>query len=458
MKIIILAGGSGTRLWPVSRETFPKQFLKLGDQESLLQKTVKRFLPEWSVDHIFIVTQKETLFLVKNQMAGIDPKLLDQIIVEPERKNTGPAIALAIRYLQDHTNMVQKEIVFVCTSDHWIEPKERFLEAIKSAEKIAMEGRIVTFGVRPSKPETGYGYIQVKKVEGGLEALSFTEKPPAHLAEKYLLSGDYLWNSGMFVLSVQTFWQEVSVHCPELKQGAFENLPNVSIDYAIMEKSKRISVVLLDLAWSDIGSWDAVFDVSLKDLNQNVQQGNVVAIDTKNSLLIGGKRLIVAVGLENVLVIETEDALYLGKRGQSQRVKAVVEFLKKLGHPEMQEHLTVHRPWGHYMILEEGRRYKVKRIFVAPQQKLSLQMHHHRSEHWVVIKGTALASIGESKHLIHENESMYVPKSTVHRLENPGKVALELIEVQVGEYVGEDDIVRFDDIYGRNSTTGSKPT
>ena len=442
MKIVILAGGSGTRLWPASRETFPKQCLKIAGEDSLLQKTVKRFLPEWAVEDIVIVTNGEILFLVKNQLAEIDPKLLDQILVEPERKNTAPAIALAMqRFSSD-------EIVLVCSSDHWIEPKERFLQAVKLSEEIARKGKIVTFGIRPNKPETGYGYIEVKKGEGVVEAISFKEKPPAALAEQYLLSGNYLWNSGIFAFSAQTFWEEVSLHCPALKKR-FEEMPAISIDYALMEKSKNISVIPLDVAWSDIGTWDTLFDVLDKDSHHNVKRGNVLAIDTQHSLIMGGKRLIVAVGLENALVIETEDALYLGKRSESQKVKAIVETLKTLGKNEIKDHLTVHRPWGHYTVLEEGERYKVKRIFVAPNQKLSLQMHRHRSEHWVVVKGAAVATIGEEVLSISENESTYVPKATVHRLENPANEPLEVIEVQVGDYVGEDDIIRFEDIYGR---------
>jgi len=455
MKIVILAGGSGTRLWPISRGSFPKQFLKLGGEFSLLQRTVQRFFPQWPAADILIITNEEHQFLVKTQIGGIDAQLKDQIVIEPVRKNTAPAIALAIKHLQENQGVKEDDVIFISSSDHWIAPEEQFLELLNDAEAIAKRGKIVAFGVTPNKPETGYGYIQVKKTDTPqeLEAVSFVEKPNLETAERYLLSGNYLWNSGMFAFSIQTFWEEIEKYCPallQLQKGAkFSDMPDISFDYAIMEKSQRIAVMPLNLTWSDIGSWDTIFDMMEKDKNNNVKIGNVYDIDTKNSLIFGGKRLISTIGLESMIVIETEDALFLGKKGESQKVKALVEELKKYKKNEVQNHITTFRPWGQYTILEEGSRYKVKRIVVEPMQRLSLQMHFHRSEHWVVVKGTAKATIGENSHLLHENESIYVPKSMVHRLENPGKVALELIEVQVGEYVGEDDIVRFEDVYGR---------
>lgn len=462
MKIIILAGGSGTRLWPISRGSFPKQFLKLGGEFSLLQKTAKRFLAEWSAKDIIVVTNQEYRHLVQSQLSVIDKQLAEQIIVEPERKNTAPAIALAVKFLEEKFG--KDETFLVSSSDYLISPEKLFLEAVHFAEGIAKKGRVVIFGVKPLKPETGYGYIKVKETVDAklLDVAQFVEKPSLEKAQEYLDSGDYLWNCGLFAFNVAQFWEELSAHAPDIYefcQGSYAELlskfsamPNLSIDYAVMEKSTEISVIPLNLLWSDVGSWDSFYEALEKDSNQNVKIGNVLDIDTKNSLVVGDKRLIATIGLEDVVIIETEDAIFFGKKGESQKVKALVEELKKQGKKETIDHVTTHRPWGQYVILEEGARHKVKRIVVDPLQRLSLQMHYHRSEHWVVVKGTAKVTIGDQEQLLHENESIYVPKSMVHRLENPGKVPLELIEVQVGEYVGEDDIVRFEDIYGRLAT------
>jgi mannose-1-phosphate guanylyltransferase/mannose-6-phosphate isomerase len=461
MKIIILAGGSGTRLWPFSRSSFPKQFLHFGDKESLLQKTVKRFYNAVDAADIFIITNQDYFHLVKCQVSAIDPKLEKQIIVEPERKNTAPAIYLAVKYLQEVHAVSSQECVLISSSDHLISPESVFLLALKRAEEIVTCGHHLIFGIRPHKPETGYGYVKGIPTEtpGVLQVESFVEKPDLATAQQYLLAGDYFWNSGIFLFQIETFLNEIAMFCPEIpplsqegfKQliARFSEMPEVSIDYALMEKSKKTMVMPLDISWSDVGSWDSVYDALEKDHNQNVKRGNVLDIDTKNCLIMGGKRLISTIGLEDLLVIETDDALFIGKKGESQRVKNLVEELKRKDAKEPFEHLTSHRPWGKFTVLEEGVRYKIKRIVVNPQQRLSLQMHYHRSEHWVVVKGAAKVTIGEKETLVHENESVYVPKSQVHRLENPGKVPLELIEVQVGEYVGEDDILRLEDIYQR---------
>lgn len=463
MKIVILAGGSGTRLWPISRRSFPKQFLNFGDSDSLLQKTVKRFLSLYDAQDILIMTHQEYFHLVKSQVGLIDRQLENQIIIEPERKNTAPAIALAVKYMQEFMGAKDDECFVVSSSDHLLSPEEIFLKGIKDAEEVAKQKRHVVFGIRPHKPETGYGYIKAPhSVKGkAVDVERFVEKPDSATAQRYLLSGDYLWNSGIFVFRIDTFVQEIKKHCSQIGEKCqlpfqemvshFSEMPDISINYALLEKPTPISVIPLDISWSDVGSWDSVYDVMDKDAEQNVKIGNILALDTKNCLIVGGRRLISTIGLEDLLIIESEDAIFIGKKGESQRIKALVDELKERQHKEVLEHLTTHRPWGSFTILEEGERYKIKRIEVAPQQRLSLQMHYHRSEHWVVVKGTAKVTIGEQEILAHENESVYVPKSTVHRLENPGKVPLEIIEVQVGEYVGEDDIVRLEDIYGRMS-------
>lgn len=459
MKILILAGGSGTRLWPYSRRQFPKQFLHFGEQRSLLQKTIERFLGAYPPSAFLIITNQDYFHLVKTQVAELHPDLERQILVEPEKKNTAPAIALAVSYLCDVCKLSADETFLVCSSDHLLSPTEIFLKAVQEGEKIAEKGQHLVFGIRPHSPETGYGYIKTESVGRPSPVMEFVEKPHYAQAAEYLLSGDYLWNSGIFLFQIRAFLREMQQYCPEISEkcqgtfsdliAQFQELPDISIDYALMEKTKNAVVIPLDVAWSDVGSWDSVYDVMQKDLNQNVKVGNVVDVDTKNCLIMGGKRLISTIGLEDLLIVETEDALFIGKKGESQKVKKLVEELQQRKARESDEHPLSHRPWGSYSILEEGERYKIKRIVVKPQQRLSLQKHYHRSEHWIVVKGTAQVTIGTVEKCIHENESIYVPKGEVHRLENPGKVPLELIEVQIGEYVGEDDIVRLEDIYGR---------
>lgn len=462
MKIIILAGGKGTRLWPFSRNAFPKQFLHFGDGQTLLQKTIQRFLSLVSPRDILIVTSQDYYHLVKTQAGAIDSALERQILIEPEQKNTAPAICFAVKYLQDFLGCKESECFLVSSSDHLITPQTAFVEAIKQAEQVAKQGWHVIFGIRPHKPETGYGYVKGKSTENPAiwKVERFVEKPDYALAQEYLLSGEYLWNSGIFLFQIGSFLKEIERYCPDiasLMKGSFKELgscfrhmPEISIDYALMERSNNVMILPLEVSWSDVGSWDSVYDALEKDVNCNAKVGNVLDIDTKNCLIMGGKRLISTIGLEDILVIETDDALFIGRKGESQRVKQLVEELKKRNAKEPYEHLTSHRPWGSFTVLEEGLRYKIKRIVVEPEQKLSLQKHYHRSEHWVVVSGTANVTIGDQEKLLHENESVFVPKGAVHRLENPGKVRLELIEVQVGEYVGEDDIVRLEDVYQRS--------
>lgn len=465
MKIqpVILAGGTGSRLWPLSRELYPKQLLKLTDETSLLQTTLMRVqtLPE--VLPPVIVVGEEHRFITKSQVEELGCFDDFTILLEPIGKNTAPAICGAAEFCRQQGGDVA---LLVLPADHVLMHKEKFNEAVLQAAELAAEGRIVTFGIQPTGPETGYGYIEQGE---GNQVASFKEKPDLAVAREYLARGNYFWNSGMFAFTIQTFMDEMMAFAPEmlgcmvesvgkgtrdghffrLDKDAMTRCPSDSIDYALMEKTVKAAVVSADLGWSDIGSWRALWDISDKDGDGNVIKGDVLLEDTKNCLVQSEDMLVATVGMEDTLVVETADALLVAPLSRSQDVKKVVARLKKQQRKEFSLHTTVYRPWGSYTVLEEQPRFQIKRITVTPGAKLSLQMHHHRHEHWVVVAGTARVTNGDAEILLHENQSTYIPAGTVHRLENPGVIALELIEVQNGSYLGEDDIVRFDDVYGR---------
>lgn len=461
MKALILAGGSGTRLWPLSRQNFPKQFLKLHENKSLLKQTAERLITSIPPNDIIIMTKSDYKFHVISELSDLS---VTHSILEPKNRNTAPAIALGIKYCIDKLGCGKDEVIFISPSDHIIKPVEKFREYLKEAEEIAKDGFIVTFGIQPTKPEIGYGYIKCNRQglndkQRYFNVEKFTEKPDRETAQCYLNEGNYYWNSGMFAFTIGTMMEEFKKYAPrihkELDKGfdemlsTFIQMPDISIDYAVMEKSDKVITLPLDLYWNDIGSWDSLFDVLDKDESGNVKTGNVISINTRGTLILGNKRLISTIGLEDCLIIETDDAILIAKKGEAQKVKDIVNKLKEDARREGEEHLTTYRPWGSYTVLEEGLRYKIKRIVVNPNERLSMQMHHHRSEHWVVIKGAAKVIIGSEETFMHENESIYIPKSMPHRLENPGKIQLEIIEVQNGEYIEEDDIVRMEDVYGR---------
>ncbi len=455
MKALILAGGSGTRLWPVSRIEYPKQFLKIGSDESLLQKAVFRLLEYFSCEDIFFLTNSQYFFILKEQLEEMQLDLEKNILFEPSQKNTAPAIAFGIKALIDR-GISLDEPIFVSPSDQILEPQTLFGKYVKRALHLAEKDWIVTFGILPKQPETGYGYIEAgEPIDGGFKALQFVEKPDLETAKEYIAKGNFYWNSGMFAFSIQTMLDAFCRYFPELEkfvEGSlpFEKLTNISIDYAIMEKSKKTVVLGVDLFWSDVGSWDSVYDVLPKDSDGNAALGETIRIGTKNSLILGGKRLIATIGLDDMLIVETPDVVFIAKKNESQKVKDIVLKLKEENRSEIKEHLTTNRPWGSYTVLDLDHRYKIKKISVKPGHTLSLQKHFHRSEHWVIVKGTAKVTIGKEETFVHENESIYVPKGALHRVSNPGKIPLELIETQVGEYLGEDDIVRMKDDYGRS--------
>ena len=461
MKLIILAGGSGTRLFPLSRSCYPKQFLKIAGQKSLLQQTVERFLGLVKPEDILIVTNQNYIFHVQADLKEINAGAA-HIITEPTARNTAPAIALAVAYCKDVMQCAEDESLFVSPADHVIKPVDEFQKVVKEAVEISKDSTsIVTLGVNPTKPETGYGYIHanIEKVGAGYKVQAFKEKPDLATAEKYLAAGNYYWNAGMFVFTVKAMENALASYAPEIyaktTQGYetaladFADMPSISIDYAVAEKSNNIVVVPMGkVNWNDVGSFDAIDEV-LPATDDNVVSGDVITTDSHNNMILASDRLVSTIGVNDLIVVDTPDVLLISEKGKSQDVKKVVEKLKAQDRKEISENVTMYRPWGSYTILAEGDGFKVKKITVNPGGKLSYQMHYHRSEHWTVISGTGKLTLDDKVVVFKENESTYIPIAVKHRLENPGKLPLSIIEVQNGKYLGEDDIIRFDDIYGR---------
>ena len=467
-RAVILAGGSGTRLWPLSRALLPKQLLALNGTSTLLQQTVIRTLEAFPPEHIVVVTNEEHVFEVRSQLAAVDERLEEQVLAEPMGRNTLPATLLGLSGVAgekagEEAGDETGALLAVFPSDHLIHDSAKWAESLRRGTELAAEGWFVTFGVRPDHAETGYGYIARGKElgNGAYEVRGFVEKPDLERAGEFVRSGEYYWNSGMFVFGAADLLAAVEEFQPVLAEWwhgrseqslakGYGKLPDISIDYGIMERAARIAVVDANFGWDDLGSWEAMYRLGQKDEEGCVVQGDVLAVDCKNSLLLSKGGKLAAVGLEEIIAIQTRDATLLCRQDQVQKVKTVVELLKAQGSPLVETHLTVRRPWGSYTVLEEGPRYKIKRINVLPGAKLSLQMHHHRAEHWVVITGTADIRLGDEDMILVENQSVDIPQATPHRLANPGKVPLEIIEIQSGPYLEEDDIVRFDDAYGRS--------
>ncbi|MDD4836539.1 MAG: mannose-1-phosphate guanylyltransferase/mannose-6-phosphate isomerase [Dethiosulfovibrio sp.] len=451
IKALILAGGGGTRLWPLSREEVPKQFLKLAGDHSLLQTTIKRLLPLCGQEGIKIVAGERWDSQIVYQASDVGLKG-DILVLEPEGKNTAPAIALGLAHLMEK-GATRETPVLVCPSDHIIQNEKAFHESLKLGLLALEEGKLVTFGIVPDAPETGFGYIKKGEDRGGWNDVSqFVEKPDLKKAKEYVQSGQYLWNGGIFLFRAGDMIDSFKEHLPEIAKlmecgeramvEGFKDLPSVSIDYGIMEKAPSVAVVPLDACWSDLGSWDAIYQQGEKDGNRNVLKGDVLADRSEGCLVQGDRRLIALSGVSDLLVVDTADALFIAPRGTSQSVKDVVSTLKERSRPEITQAPESARRWGDYRILHEGDGIKVKRITVHPGKALSLQYHHHRTEHWIVVKGTAQVERDEEIFYLHEGESTFIQKNQLHRLINPGKIPLEIIEVQNGPYLGEDDIVR----------------
>jgi mannose-1-phosphate guanylyltransferase/mannose-6-phosphate isomerase len=467
---VILSGGSGSRLWPLSRKQFPKQFLALTGEHTLFQQTLERLVFE-GMDTPIVVCNKDHRFIVNEQL---EARNLDtqRILMEPFGRNTAPAVALTAMML---VNEGRDELMLVLPADHVLEDQKALQRALALATVAAENGEMVLFGVPATKPETGYGYIKSTNdsllPEGVSRVSQFVEKPDVKRATEFVQSGGYFWNSGMFLFRASRFLEELKKHDPDIydtcvltlersqqdadtvdiDSATFACCPDNSIDYSVMEKTQRACVVPLTAGWSDVGCWSSLWEVNKKDANGNVTKGDVVIQDSKNCMIHGNGKLVSVIGLENIVVVETKDAMMIAHKDSVQGVKQMVNTLNAQGRSETQTHCEVYRPWGSYDSVDMGGRFQVKRISVKPGACLSLQMHHHRAEHWIVVSGTAEVTCDENVFLLTENQSTYIPIASVHRLRNPGKISLEIIEVQSGSYLGEDDIERFEDIYGRSN-------
>lgn len=479
---VIISGGAGSRLWPLSREAHPKPFIKLPDGQSLLQKTFIRAGTTPQIEEILTVTNREVFFHTQDEYRAINSGIKTSYILEPKGRNTAPAVAAAALHLANFYD--ENTVLLVLPADHLIYNQDHFAQAVAHAAQLARQGFLVTFGIRPNMPETGYGYLEVdpsqhlidETKDNGISAhrvLRFVEKPNMENAQKYITSGKHLWNSGMFCFSIGTVLNEMQVHASdvldavkqsltvsqqmqksshylELDYETFSKVPDISIDYSLMEKSQCVATVACDFGWNDIGSWNALSDLVEPDSSGNRFLGEGVLHDTVNCYIHGSDRVIGTVGLNNLVIVDMPDALLVADRSRVQDVKYVVQQLKQAGSEVVKLHREVFRPWGSYTVLDEGENFKMKRIKVKPGASLSLQMHYHRSEHWIVVSGTALVVNGERQFLVNANESTFIPAGHQHRLENPGKIDLVIVEVQSGAYLGEDDIVRFEDKYGRS--------
>ena len=471
---VIIAGGKGTRFWPLSRHLYPKQLLRIMGDDTLIQQTMRRVLGCVEPDRVLISTNPAQAESIRVQLGEWKDRLEGNFVIEPEGRNTAPAIGLAALEV---TRRDPDGVMVILPADHVVKGEPRFQAAVRLGARLAEAGHLVTFGIKPIRPETGYGYIQPKRVPrlgkearlAGYPVARFIEKPDAKTAARYLKAGTFYWNSGMFVWKAATILEEIDKHQPALGRGLgrikqlldagatrtdidglYRELPSVSIDTGVMERSAHAAMIPVDFRWSDVGNWSSIEEVAPRDKSGNVINGKVVDLDSRDSIIYADRRLVATIGLSDMVVVDTPDATLVCPKERSQDVKKVVEILRKQKAPEQLEHLTVYRPWGSYTILEEGPGYKVKRVTVNPGGRLSLQMHHQRSEHWVVIAGTARVTRGEEIFDLVVGQSTAIPVETRHRLENPGREVLHIIEVQNGPYLGEDDIVRFQDDYGRD--------